>query len=69
MESTLRPDDRHECRMCYRRMAPMLRAVRSGLVLVCPHCLTPYRTEQAGLAVKGAGAYSRETGARTAYRT
>jgi hypothetical protein len=69
MESTRLPDDQRECRMCYRCMAPALRAVRSGLVLVCPHCLTPCRDEQASEIAKNLRAYGHATGAYIAYGT
>ena len=41
-------DDTVECRMCYRRAQPQLRAVCSGLIMVCPHCLAPSRPGAAG---------------------
>lgn len=31
-----------ECPVCLRRAAPKLRAVASGVLSVCPYCLTPY---------------------------
>lgn len=31
-----------ECPVCLRRAAPKLRTVASGVLTVCPYCLTPY---------------------------
>ena len=35
-----------ECPMCYRKAAPRLRVVASGILSVCPHCLSPYPPER-----------------------
>jgi hypothetical protein len=31
-----------QCPRCSRRASPQLRAVASGLLAVCPYCLSPY---------------------------
>ena len=35
-----------ECRMCYSKAVPRLRVVASGILSVCPHCLSPYPPER-----------------------
>jgi hypothetical protein len=35
-----------ECLMCYRRAVPRLRVVASGILSVCPYCLSPYPPER-----------------------
>jgi hypothetical protein len=35
-------DEKIECPICLRRAAPKLRAVASGVLTVCPYCLSPY---------------------------
>ena len=43
-----------ECPTCFRRASPQLRAVASGLLAVCPYCLSPYLPER-----RGPGAFRR----------
>jgi hypothetical protein len=52
-----------QCPMCYRRAAPKLRAVASGLLAVCPYCLSPHLRERRGQgrsSVAPAGALARD---------
>jgi hypothetical protein len=37
-----------ECPVCYRRAMPRLRVVASGILSVCPYCLSPYPPERRG---------------------
>jgi hypothetical protein len=52
-------DVKIECPTCYRRASPQLRAVASGLLAVCPYCLSPYlperRTQTVSRSRMGAG--------------
>ncbi|MGH8665337.1 MAG: hypothetical protein ACREUX_13835 [Burkholderiales bacterium] len=41
-------DVKIQCPTCYRRASPQLRAVASGLLAVCPYCLSPYLPERRG---------------------
>ena len=35
-----------ECPVCYRKAVPRIRVVASGILSVCPHCLSPYPPER-----------------------
>jgi hypothetical protein len=35
-------DVKVQCPRCHRRASPQLRAVASGLLAVCPYCLSPH---------------------------
>jgi hypothetical protein len=41
-------DVKIQCPMCYRLAFPQLRAVASGLLAVCPYCLSPHPRERRG---------------------
>jgi hypothetical protein len=41
-------DAKVQCPTCYRRASPQLRAVASGLLAVCPYCLSPYLPDRRG---------------------
>ena len=51
-------DVKIKCPTCFRRASPQLRAVASGLLAVCPYCLSPYLPER-----RGQGAFRRGTDA------